>query len=104
MGIEIAIEKLRPEQCALLREIEQRWRDVPPLRVAHGEKYAFEDWPLGDFGPDDEHNGDTAWLTTNHVHASQMTMTAAEICSVMAMSRHDVRALFALIGELLDAP
>lgn len=100
--MEIATEKLKPEQRALLREIEQRWRDVPPLRVAHGEKDAFEDWPLGDFGPDDQHDGDTAWLITNSVHASQMTMTSAEVCGVMAMSRHDVRALFALIGQLLE--
>lgn len=104
--MEIATEKLKPEQRALLRDIEQRWRHVPPLRVAVGEKDAFEDWPLGDFGPDDTRGGETAWLATNRVHASEMLMNAPEICAVMAASRDDVRALFKLVGELLvdDAP
>jgi hypothetical protein len=83
-----------------LRAINRRWAVMPTLRVAHGVDDAMKDWPLGDFGEDEQ--GCNIWLATDKVHASEMMLSTADVCSTLAQSGADVRFLYNLIGGLLS--
>ncbi len=89
---------------AQLREIHERWREVPQMRVAQGIEDALNDWPLGSFGEDDQLIGADKdrelWLCTDHVRCSEFTLTCAEVARVLAKSPEDIRALYTIIKEL----
>jgi hypothetical protein len=82
-----------------IEAIIERWRDMPPLRLAKGLDDAMQDWPLGDFGEHPE-EGHAVWLTTDHVRCSEMMLTSACVAEILAQAPADVRRLLSEVARL----